>query len=196
MQRKRLSGVARSSTPYHDCIRVLLDARRAAGRPTILVAQHSMTDCYKSVSRPMHAAVLYNRDRRFAGRMLEMLRREEGLIVGDNEPYFVSDETDYAIPRYGRHAGCPMWRSRSARISSAMNPGRPNGRGGSRGLSRTQSRGLRPLRKGLYVQCASAAALTESGTCNFSRLGSVQAPQKGTIALLVTTPDAMQEQLA
>jgi len=33
--------------PYHAHIRALLDERKAAGRRTILVAQHSMTDEYK-----------------------------------------------------------------------------------------------------------------------------------------------------
>lgn len=93
--------------PYHDHVRALLDARQAAGRPTILVAQHSMTDVFKGNSRAMHAAVLYNRDRRFAGLVLEMLRREPGLTVADNEPYFVSDATDYSIPCHGEARGLP-----------------------------------------------------------------------------------------
>jgi predicted N-formylglutamate amidohydrolase len=93
--------------PYHAHVAALLDARAAAGRPTILVAQHSMTDVFKGVRREMHAAVLYNRDRRFAGLVLEELRRESGLVVGDNEPYFVSDETDYTVPRHGERRGLP-----------------------------------------------------------------------------------------
>jgi predicted N-formylglutamate amidohydrolase len=93
--------------PYHDRIRALLDARAAAGCPTILVAQHSMTNIYHGVRREMHAAVLYNRDRRFAGLVLDGLRREAGLIVADNQPYFVSDETDYTIPRHGEARGLP-----------------------------------------------------------------------------------------
>ena len=93
--------------PYHGRIRTLLDARQAAGQPTILVAQHSMTDEYKGVRRPMHAAVLYNRDRRFAALVLEQLRAEPQLLIGDNEPYFVSDETDYSIPRHGEARGLP-----------------------------------------------------------------------------------------
>ena len=36
-----------------------------------------MTDIFKGVRRDMHAAVLYNRDRRFAGLVLDMLRRED-----------------------------------------------------------------------------------------------------------------------
>ena len=87
--------------PYHAHIRAFLDERHAAGRRTILIAQHTMTDVYKGVRRDMHGAVLYNRDRHFAGIVLEMLRREPGLTFADNEPYFVSDETDYTIPQHG-----------------------------------------------------------------------------------------------
>jgi predicted N-formylglutamate amidohydrolase len=93
--------------PYHDHVRALLDERKAAGQPTILVAQHSMTDIYKGARRDMHAAVLYNRDKRFAGMVLDRLRREAGLTIGDNEPYFVSDDTDYTIPRHGEARALP-----------------------------------------------------------------------------------------
>jgi predicted N-formylglutamate amidohydrolase len=93
--------------PYHAHVRALLDERLSAGRATILVAQHSMTDVFKGVRRPMHAAVLYNRDRRFAGLVLERLRREPQLLIGDNEPYFVSDATDYTIPKHGEARGLP-----------------------------------------------------------------------------------------
>jgi predicted N-formylglutamate amidohydrolase len=93
--------------PYHDFISALLEERAAAGQPTILVAQHSMTDVFKGARRAMHAAVLYNRDRRFAHMVLERLRREPQLTIGDNQPYFVSDETDYTIPRHGERRGLP-----------------------------------------------------------------------------------------
>jgi predicted N-formylglutamate amidohydrolase len=93
--------------PYHGRITEILDERAAAGQRTIVVAQHTMTDVYKGVRREMHAAILYNRDRRFAGIMLAMLRRETGLIVADNEPYFVSDETDYTIPHHAEARSLP-----------------------------------------------------------------------------------------
>ncbi len=93
--------------PYHERIGALLDARQAAGRRTILVAQHSMTDLFKGERREMHAAVLYNRDRRFAGLVLDALRGEPDLIVADNEPYFVTDETDYSIPHHGEARALP-----------------------------------------------------------------------------------------
>jgi predicted N-formylglutamate amidohydrolase len=93
--------------PYHNHVRALLDERAAAGRSTILVAQHTMTNIYHGMHREMHAAVLYNRDRRFAGLVLERLRREKELLIADNEPYFVSDATDYTIPRHGEARGLP-----------------------------------------------------------------------------------------
>jgi len=93
--------------PYHEKVSALLDERAAANRTTILVAQHTMTDVYHGARRKMHAAVLYNRDRRFAGLMLDMLRRGAKLSIADNEPYFVSDETDYTIPHHGEARGIP-----------------------------------------------------------------------------------------
>lgn len=93
--------------PYHAHIGALLDERAAAGRPAILVAQHSMTPVFKGSGREMHAAVLYNRDRRFAGLVLEGLQREPGVVVADNQPYFVSDATDYTIPRHAEARGLP-----------------------------------------------------------------------------------------
>jgi predicted N-formylglutamate amidohydrolase len=93
--------------PYHNRVSALLEERSAARLTTILVAQHTMTDIYHGVRRKMHAAVLYNRDRRFAGLMLDMLRRDARLSIADNEPYFVSDETDYTIPHHGEARGIP-----------------------------------------------------------------------------------------
>jgi predicted N-formylglutamate amidohydrolase len=93
--------------PYHAHVSALLDERLSAGRPTILIAQHSMTNLFKGERRRMHAAVLYNRDRRFAGLVLDALRREVDVHIADNEPYFVSDATDYTIPRHGEARGLP-----------------------------------------------------------------------------------------
>ncbi len=93
--------------PYHQRIAAMLDARLAAGRRTILLSQHSMTDVFKGEPRAMHAAVLYNRDRRFAGLVLDALRLEPALVVADNAPYFVSDESDYTIPRHAETRALP-----------------------------------------------------------------------------------------
>ena len=91
--------------PYHAAIAAALDARQAAARATLLVTMHSFTPVYDGVVRPMHAAVLYNRDPRLAHALLARLRAEPGLIIGDNQPYWVTDESDYAIPVYGEQRG-------------------------------------------------------------------------------------------
>ena len=87
--------------PYHDAIEAELDRRKKEGRPAALVAMHSFTPSFKGVARPWHAGVLYNRDPRFAHLVMALLRRQGGLTVGDNEPYSVSDATDYTIPMHG-----------------------------------------------------------------------------------------------
>jgi predicted N-formylglutamate amidohydrolase len=91
--------------PYHERIEAELERRRAQGRPAALVAMHSFTPVYKGAARPWHAGVLYNRDPRFAHLLMDLLRREEGLVVGDNEPYSVTDHTDYTIPVHGERRG-------------------------------------------------------------------------------------------
>lgn len=91
--------------PYHDQLRQILDLRQQAGQPTILVAQHSMTPIFKGERRLMDAAIMSNRDRRFADALLASLRREPDLIIADNEPYYVSDTTDYTLPVHGEARG-------------------------------------------------------------------------------------------
>jgi predicted N-formylglutamate amidohydrolase len=93
--------------PYHRAIAAELDRRRQAGRPTVLVALHSFTPVFKGAERPWHAALLYHRDSRLARVLIELLQKEPGMIVGDNEPYFVSDTTDYTIPVHGERRGLP-----------------------------------------------------------------------------------------
>jgi predicted N-formylglutamate amidohydrolase len=93
--------------PYHDTIAVALHRRTAADRTTVLVALHSFTPVFKGVARPWHAAVLYNRDARLAHPLFELLSAEDGLVVGDNEPYAVSDLTDYTVPVHGERRGLP-----------------------------------------------------------------------------------------
>ena len=92
-------------TPYHARIAALLDGRYAAGRRTVLVAMHSFTPVFKGVSRAMQVGVLYNRDTRLAAVMLDLLRAEGDLLVGDNEPYAITDTSDYGIPVHGQARG-------------------------------------------------------------------------------------------
>ena len=49
--------------------------------------------------------MLYNRDARFAHLLMALLKRKEELVVGDNEPYSVTDALDYTIPVHGERRG-------------------------------------------------------------------------------------------
>jgi predicted N-formylglutamate amidohydrolase len=91
--------------PYHDRIRTELDTRRAQQRATILISVHSFTPTFHGVMRPWHAGLLYNRDARLATELLQRLRSESTLVIGDNEPYAVGDDTDYTIPVHGEQRG-------------------------------------------------------------------------------------------
>jgi predicted N-formylglutamate amidohydrolase len=90
--------------PYHARIEAELDARAAAGRPTILIAMHSFTPRMNGFERPWHAGVLYNRDARFAHALRDALQ-VDGLVVGNNEPYAVSETSDYAVPVHAEARG-------------------------------------------------------------------------------------------
>ena len=51
--------------PYHDAVARRLDARQAAGRPTLVVGVHSFTPQFKGHNRPWHAGILFDRARDF-----------------------------------------------------------------------------------------------------------------------------------
>ncbi len=93
--------------PYHDQITAALDRRQARRRDTVLAALHSFTPVFRGVWRPWHIGVLFNRDARLAAPLLELLRAEGDLVVGENEPYRVTDLTDYTVPVHGERRGLP-----------------------------------------------------------------------------------------
>jgi predicted N-formylglutamate amidohydrolase len=94
---ERLSRVRRYYEPYHNRVDGLIEDCVAAGVPPALLSIHSFTDNWKGVPRPWHAAILWDRDYRFAVPLLDALRSEAGIIVGENEPYD------------GKLAGDSMW---------------------------------------------------------------------------------------
>jgi predicted N-formylglutamate amidohydrolase len=119
---------------YHQRIDEVIEQRLSDNRPTVLVSLHSFTPVYAGIRRPWHIGTLYHRDTRLPPRLLKHLRAEADLVVGDNEPYAVSDLTDYTIPEHGEKrqlmnsgieirqdliadpAGQQQWAERLARI--------------------------------------------------------------------------------
>jgi predicted N-formylglutamate amidohydrolase len=90
--------------PYHDRIDTELN-RRQNGRPRALIAMHSFTPAFMGAIRSWHAAVLYNRDARFARILMALLKSENNFVIGENEPYDISDDSDYTIPVHGERRG-------------------------------------------------------------------------------------------
>jgi predicted N-formylglutamate amidohydrolase len=94
--------------PYHRTIAELLDRRAAAGRRTLLAAMHSFTPVFKGVARAVEVGILYNpnaRDIRLPRIMLDLLRAEGDLAVGDNQPYAITGNSDYTVPVHGEGRG-------------------------------------------------------------------------------------------
>jgi predicted N-formylglutamate amidohydrolase len=91
--------------PYHDRIKAELDRRRQAGDAVALIALHSFTPVFNGAQRPWHAGALYNRDARLGQRVLALLNAEDGLFVGENAPYMVSDASDYTVPVHAERRG-------------------------------------------------------------------------------------------
>jgi predicted N-formylglutamate amidohydrolase len=91
--------------PYHRRIDEIIDQRLHAGLPTVLVSLHSFAPVYAGIARPWHIGTLYHRDTALPPRVLKLLRAEADLVVGDNEPYAVSDATDYTIPVHAEARG-------------------------------------------------------------------------------------------
>jgi predicted N-formylglutamate amidohydrolase len=126
--------------PYHRRIDAIIDQRQRDNRPTVLIALHSFTPVYAGIARPWHIGALYHRDKTLPPLLLKLLRGEADLVVGDNEPYAVSDETDYTIPVHGEarglintgieirqdligdQAGQRQWAERLARILGEIEP--------------------------------------------------------------------------
>ncbi|MCE1237445.1 MAG: N-formylglutamate amidohydrolase [Hyphomicrobiales bacterium] len=83
----REARIARFWRPYDAAIGRTIDAAFAAGRAPILFSVHSFTPVWRGRPRPWHCGVLWDADPRLASFLLDRLRIDPGLVVGDNEPY-------------------------------------------------------------------------------------------------------------
>jgi predicted N-formylglutamate amidohydrolase len=91
--------------PYHAAIVDLLDQRVKAGKRTVLIAMHSFTPVFRNVIRMVEIGVLFHHETPLSRIMLDLLRAESGLVVGANEPYAITDTSDYTAPVHGEARG-------------------------------------------------------------------------------------------
>lgn len=99
--------VAEIFTPYHAAISTVLDQRRVAGTPTLLISVHSFTPVYLGQTRPWKVGLMYRHDQRLGRQLLALLRQDDSLNAGENQPYAISDNTDYTIPVHGEARQIP-----------------------------------------------------------------------------------------
>ncbi|MXQ08428.1 N-formylglutamate amidohydrolase [Alphaproteobacteria bacterium GH1-50] len=70
--------------PYHDAVA----AMAARLDDTVIVSVHSFTPQFRGrPMRPWHTGLLFADDDRLSRPLIDLLRKEPGLIVGANEPY-------------------------------------------------------------------------------------------------------------
>jgi len=125
--------------PYHNAVSETIDrVANATGKAPLVLSLHSFTPAWKGVPRPWHAAVLWDSDDRAVGPLLEKLRADPDLLVGDNEPYdgALKGDTMYrhcmttGIPHallevrqdlIGDDTGIEEWATRLAPVFAEMN---------------------------------------------------------------------------
>jgi len=107
---ERAARVEEILLPYHSRIGERLDARAAAGLPTLLVSVHSFTPSLRArpAERPWHIGLCWAEADGFSRHVLGLLAdMEPGLVLGHNQPYDVDMANDYSIPVHGEGRGLP-----------------------------------------------------------------------------------------
>ena len=98
--------ISRYYRPYDAAISAAIIRATEAGHPPAIVSLHSFTPMWKTTQRPWHVGVLWDKDRRLAAPLIEMLQQEADLVIGDNEPYFGGLPGD-TIDRHALANGLP-----------------------------------------------------------------------------------------
>lgn len=93
---------------YHEQIDQILEAH--SHDETLFVSLHSFTPHMKgpnAFKRPWHVGLLHDHDPESANIMQDLLREEDGLCVGDNEPYVLNPTNEYTVPHHAASRSLP-----------------------------------------------------------------------------------------
>ena len=93
--------------PFHRAVAAELDRIRRRGEIPMLLSIHSFTPVFAGRDRPWHIGVLWHEDFRLAGRMLNALRADSALCVGENEPYHARKPLGYTMVTHAEAGGLP-----------------------------------------------------------------------------------------
>lgn len=93
--------------PYHAAVAAEVDRMLGEGRVPAIVSIHSFTPVMRGFERPWHLGVLWDRDPRLSVPLIEALRRDPRLVVGDNEPYTGRDTLGSTMDVHATRRGLP-----------------------------------------------------------------------------------------
>ena len=93
--------------PYHNAVTGLLSEVHASRGVPAIISVHSFTPVWGNFERPWHVGVLWNRDDRVSRPLIERLRRNEDLCVGDNQPYHAREPVGYGMDVHAEGNGYP-----------------------------------------------------------------------------------------
>lgn len=104
---ERERRLARYFRPYHAAIADTIEAARQRSPQPALLSIHSFTPALRAreEARPWHIGVVWDRDGRLAQPLLQALRDEGDIEVGDNQPYSGKDHSGYSIFEHGQNRG-------------------------------------------------------------------------------------------
>lgn len=92
--------------PYHHAVAAAFARLGPLGPAPLLFSVHTFTPSLGGLDRFWDAGVLWNRDPRFAEPLIDLLRRQPGLAIGDNEPYS-GRQLAYTLDLHAGTAGLP-----------------------------------------------------------------------------------------
>lgn len=86
---ERQRRLERYYRPYDDAVgSAIASVAAETGEAPLVVSLHSFTPALQGrAPRPWHVGILWDKDERAVRPLLEMLRDDPQLVVGDNEPY-------------------------------------------------------------------------------------------------------------
>lgn len=94
--------------PYHHLIRDQLYGMESVRPAPVVIAIHSFTPQLNGFIRPWHLGALWDKDDRISAPLLEYFSgNDEGILVGDNEPYSGRHAADFTLDHHAEAEGLP-----------------------------------------------------------------------------------------
>ena len=105
---ERQRRIERYFHPYHDEIDRRIRNHNQANQAPALISVHSFTPEMDGFQRPWHVGVLWDQDQRLAAPVVRELRRDQDLLVGENEPYNGTNPPGYALHIHAAENSLPI----------------------------------------------------------------------------------------